>query len=77
VHDFLKFRVVVPRLLATRIALDSHDFMVLLALSGIPRVVPLALVEVAVAIALLVVVVLGEAAVLLVLLVSPPYHHAT
>jgi hypothetical protein len=38
-------------------------------------VVSLALVEVAVAIALLVVVALGEAVVLLVLLVSPPCHH--
>jgi hypothetical protein len=40
-------------------------------------VVPLALVEVVVAIALLVVVALGEAVVLLVLLVSPPCHHVT
>jgi hypothetical protein len=36
VHDFLVFRVVVPRLLSTRIALDNRDFMVWLALSGIP-----------------------------------------
>jgi hypothetical protein len=40
-------------------------------------VVPLAFVEVAVAIALLVVVALGEAVILLVLLVSPPCHHVT
>jgi hypothetical protein len=51
--------------------------LVWLALSGVPQVVPLALIEVAVAIALLVVVVLGEAVVLLVLLVSPPCHHVT
>jgi hypothetical protein len=38
-------------------------------------VVPLALVEVAIAIALLVAVALGEAVILLVLLVSPPCHH--
>jgi hypothetical protein len=75
VHDFLELRVFVPRLLATWIALDSCDFLVWLALSGIPRVVPLALVEVGVAIALLVVVALGEAVVLLILLVSPPCHH--
>jgi hypothetical protein len=40
-------------------------------------VVPLALVEVVVAVALLVVVPLGEAVVLLVLLVGPPCHHVT
>jgi hypothetical protein len=71
VHDFLIFRVVVPRLLATLVTLDSHDFIVLLALLGIPRVVPLAFVKVAVAIALLVMVALGEAVVFLILLVSP------
>jgi hypothetical protein len=38
-------------------------------------VVPLALVEVAVAIALLVVVALGEAVILLILPVSPPRYH--
>jgi small-conductance mechanosensitive channel len=75
VQDFLKLCVVVPRLHATRIALNSHDFLVWLALSGVPRVVSLALVKVAVAIALLVLVALGEAVVLLVLLVGPPCHH--
>jgi hypothetical protein len=65
VHDLLIFRVVVPRLLATRVALDSHDFMFWLTLLGVPRVVPLAFVEMAVAIALLVVVALGEAVVFL------------
>jgi hypothetical protein len=74
-HDFLESCVVVPRLLATRIALNNHDFLVCLALLGVSRVVLLALVEVAVAIALLVMVMLGEAVVLLVLLVSPPCHH--
>jgi hypothetical protein len=49
--------------------------MVWLALSGIPRVVLPAFVEVAIAIALLVVVALGEAVIFLILLVSPPYHH--
>jgi hypothetical protein len=69
--------VVVPRLLATRVALNSHEFMVLLMLLGVPRVVPLAFVKVAVAIALLVVVALGEAAIFLVLLVRPPHDHVT
>jgi hypothetical protein len=76
-HDLLVVGVVVPRLLATRIALDYRDFMVWLALSGVPRVVPLAFVEVAVAIALLVVVALGEAVVFLIFLVSPLCHHVT
>jgi hypothetical protein len=58
-----------------RIALDNRDFMVWLALSGIPRVVLLAFVEVVIAFALLIVVALGEAVVFLVLLVSPPFHH--
>jgi hypothetical protein len=49
--------------------------MVWLTLSVVPRVVPLAFVEVAVAIALLVVDALGEAVVFLILLVSPPCHH--
>jgi hypothetical protein len=73
-QDFLKLCVVVPQLLTTQIVLDSHDFLVWLALLGVPRVVPLALVEVAVAVALLVAVSLGEAIVLLVLLVSPPWQ---
>jgi hypothetical protein len=74
-QDFLELCVIVPELLAMRIALNSHDFLVWLALSSVPRVAPLALVVVAIAIALLVVVALGEAVVLLVLLVSPPCHH--
>jgi hypothetical protein len=57
--------------------LDSRDFMVWLALSGVPRVVLLAFVKMAVAIVLLVVVALGEAVVFLVLLVGPPCHHVT
>jgi hypothetical protein len=72
VYDFLKLCVVVPRLLAMWIALNCHDFLVWLAFSGVPLVVPLALVEVAIAIALLVMVALGEMVVLLVLLVC---HH--
>jgi hypothetical protein len=55
--------------------LDSREFMVWLALSGILRVDPLALVEAVAAIALLVVVALGEPVVLLILLASPPCHH--
>jgi hypothetical protein len=51
--------------------------MVWLALLSVPRVVPLAFVEVAVAIALLVMVALGEVVIFLVLLVSPPRHHVT
>jgi hypothetical protein len=74
-HDLLVLRVVVPRLFATRIVLDSRDFMVWFALLGVPRVVPLAFIEVAIAIALLVMVALGEAVALLVLLVCPPCHH--
>jgi hypothetical protein len=58
-----------------RVALDSRNFMVWLALLGICRVVPLAFVEVAVAIALLVVVALGEAVDFLILLL--PCHHVT
>jgi hypothetical protein len=77
VHDFLDLCVIVPRLLATRIALDNRDFLVWLALLSVPRAVPLALVKVAIAIALLVIIALGEAVVLLVLLVSPPCHHVT
>jgi hypothetical protein len=77
VHDLLVFRVVVPRLLATRVALDSRNFMVWLALSGVPRVVPLAFVEVVVAIALLIVVALGEAGIFIILLVGQPCHHVT
>jgi hypothetical protein len=60
VHEFLELCVFVPRLLPTRIALNSRDFLVWLALLGVPRVVPLALVKVAVAIALLVWLRLGK-----------------
>jgi hypothetical protein len=77
VHNFLELCVIVPRLLTTQIALNSRDFLVWLALSGVTGVVPLDLVEMAVAIALLVMVAHGEAIVLLVLLVSPPCHHVT
>jgi hypothetical protein len=55
--------------------LNSHDFMLWLALSGVPRVVPLAFAGVVVVVALLVVVALGEALILLILLVSPLCHH--
>jgi hypothetical protein len=75
VQDFLKLCVIVPRLLSTRIALNSRDFLVWLALSGVPQLVLLALVEVVVAIALVIAVALGEASVLLIFLVSPPCHH--
>jgi hypothetical protein len=77
VQDFLELCVIVPQLLSTRIALNSRDFLIWLALLGVSRVILLALVKVAVAIVLLVVVALGEAVVLLVLLVSPPCHHVT
>jgi hypothetical protein len=43
VQDFLKLSDIVPRLLVTWVALNSHDFLVWLALSGVPQVVPLAL----------------------------------
>jgi hypothetical protein len=46
-------------------------------LLGIPGIVPLALVELVVVIALVIVVALGEVIILLVLLVSPPFHHVT
>jgi hypothetical protein len=65
------------QLLATRIALYGRDFLVWLALLGVPRVVLLAFVEVAVATSLFVVVALGEAIILLILLVNPPCHHVT
>jgi hypothetical protein len=74
-HDLLVVRVVIPRVLATRIALAIRNFIVWLALLSVPRVVLLAFVVVAIAIALLVVVALGEAIVFLILLVSPPCHH--
>jgi hypothetical protein len=69
--------VVVPLLLATWVVLDNRDFMVWLALSGVPRVVLLAFVEVAIAVALFVVVALGELVIFLILMVSPPCHHVT
>jgi hypothetical protein len=59
------------------IALNGRNFLVWLALSGVPRVVPLAFVEVVIATSLLVVVALGEAVILLVLLVSPLCHQVT
>jgi hypothetical protein len=74
VQDLLELILLVPKLLAMRVALYNHDFMVWLSLSGGFRVVPLAFVG-AVAIVALVVVALGEALVLLVLLVSPSLHH--
>jgi hypothetical protein len=58
-----------------QIAFNSHDFLVWLEFLGIPRVVPLALVKVVVVVTLLVVVALGEAIVLLVLLVSLSCHN--
>jgi hypothetical protein len=76
-NDWLILCLVIFRLLATRIVLNSHDFLVWLVLLGVPRVVPLAFVEVAVAISLFVVIALGKAVVLLVLLVSPLCHHVT
>jgi hypothetical protein len=69
--------VVVPRLLAARVLLDSRNFMVCLTLSGVSRVVLLAFVEVAIAVVLFVVDALGKAVVFLILLVSPPSHHVT
>jgi hypothetical protein len=75
VQDFFKLSLIAARLLAPRIALNNRDFLFWLALSGVPRVVPLALVEVVVAFAVLVIVALGEAIVLLVLLIDPPCHH--
>jgi hypothetical protein len=75
VQDFLKLCLIAPRLLTPWIALSSRDFLIWLAFLGIPQVVPLALVEVFVALALLVVVVLREGIILLVLLVSPLCHH--
>jgi hypothetical protein len=54
--------------------LNIHDFMVSLAFSGVSQVVPLTFVGVVVVVALLVIVALGEALVLLILLVGPPCH---
>jgi hypothetical protein len=56
VQDFLKLSLIVPRLLAPRIALDSRDFVVYLAFSGVSQVVPLAFVGVVVVVAALLVV---------------------
>jgi hypothetical protein len=64
-----------PQLLARRIALNSLNFLFWLTLLGVPRVVPLALVKVAIDVALLVTVELGEAVILLVLPVSRPLSH--
>jgi hypothetical protein len=75
VQDFLKPSLIVPRLLAPWIVLNSHDFVVSLAFSGVSRVVPLVFVGVVVVVALLVIVALGEALVLLILLVGPSCHH--
>jgi hypothetical protein len=74
VQDLLELILLVPQLLAMRVALYSHDFMVWLALSGGFQVVLLAFVG-AVAVVALVVVALGEALVLLILLVGPSLHH--
>jgi hypothetical protein len=73
VQDFLKLSLIAPRLLARLVVLNSHDFLVWLALSGVPLVVPLAPIKVVVAIALLVIVALGEAIILLIILIG---HHA-
>jgi hypothetical protein len=51
--------------------------MVWLALSRVSRVVLLAFVEVAIAVALFVVVALGKAVIFLIILVSQPGHHVT
>jgi hypothetical protein len=75
VQDFLKLSLIVSRLLASRIALNSRDFVVWLAFSRVSQVVLLAFVGVVIVVALLVVVVLGKALVLLILLVGPPCHH--
>jgi hypothetical protein len=75
VQDFLKLSLIVPRLLASRFALNSGDFMVWLAFSGVSRVVPLAFVRVVVVVALLVIFAIGEALILLILLVGTPCHH--
>jgi hypothetical protein len=60
VQDFFKLSLIAPWLLATWIALNSCDFLVCLALSRILQIVPLSLIEVVVAVALLVVVALGK-----------------
>jgi hypothetical protein len=75
VQEFLKLSLIVTRLLALRIVLNSRDFMVWLACLGVLRVVPLAFVGVVIVVALLVVVALGEALVLPILLVGPPCRH--
>jgi hypothetical protein len=74
VSDLLELGLLVPRLLPTLVALDIHDFLVWLALSGGFQVGPLAFVG-AVPVAALVVVALGEAFVLLVFQIGPLLHH--
>jgi hypothetical protein len=73
VHDLLILVLLVPRL-ATQVPLNSHDFIIFLALLGGCRVVPLALVG-AVVVVVLVVVAIGEAFVLLIILAGPSLHH--
>jgi hypothetical protein len=73
VQHLLELTLLVPRHLATRVPLYSHDFMVRLVFSRGSRVVLLAFVGAVAVIAL--VVVLGEVLVLLVLLVGPSLHH--
>jgi hypothetical protein len=74
VQDLLELVLLVSRLLPAGAALDSHDLIVSLALLGRCRVVPLAYVGVVV-IVVFVVVALGQALVLLALLVDPSLHH--
>jgi hypothetical protein len=77
VQDFLKLSFIVLQLLAPWIALNSCDFMLWLAFLGLSRVVLLAFVRVVVVVDLLVVVALGEALILLILLVNPPLCPST
>jgi hypothetical protein len=73
VQDLLELILLVPQLLATQVALYSHEFMVWFVLSGGFLVVSLAFVK-AVAVVALVIFALGEELVLLILLVSPSLH---
>jgi hypothetical protein len=77
VQDLVELLLLVPRLIDSRVAINSRDETVWLALSGGSRVVPLALVGTVVVVpfAPVVIVALGEAVTFMVLLVGPLLHH--
>jgi hypothetical protein len=73
VQDLLILVLLVLQLFAAWVAINSHDFIIWLALLGGSRVVLLDFVGAVVAVAL--VVILGEELILLILLVGLSLHH--